>query len=1297
MYSVLQAVTLKFVPFDERLIFGSQRKGMRDLFQIDYVAPVRMIAVLMILAFFQVSILGQTDSMMAAKEKSAKAAKIFSEAQDLFGQGSTESFRAALQKFRSVGEVFAQIGDKNRQAESMVYVGMIEDRLGDRTEARKAYEAALRLSRDAGHKFSEAIALGNLGLIYFSSGEQKKGIEYYEKAAPLFRAVGNEAKEALVHSDIGIAYQSLGETKKALESFSTAIALFRSLGDKRQEAITFNSIGLIYLELGDSQKALESFNKALPLARVIGDKAQESVCLFNIGGTYEKAGDIRKAITFYDQALSIFHEIGDQFKQAFALSSIGFGYSSLGEREKALDHYSKALTLNRKTDNKSAEGTTLHRIGTIYDLNGQLPKALEYQEAALLVFQGLGSRPDQANVLVTIGQLLDKVGDRNGALNAYFKALPIYRELRDREGEAQTIAGIGLIYQILGQMTKAEDLYAESLAICQSSGDKSGEAAMLMAFGFFLHSTSNFAKAGENFTRAAQLCGAEDQMCAASTQIGLGAAYKEQAEYQKAIDSYNRAISLSHLISFEEGEILGLNALGQVYFYLGLNQRALDTFRQALKVSESIGRKDSEALSLGNIGQAYFGMEDYEKALDFQKRALSIIQLTGNKQLETIGLNNIGLTLVEMKRPKEGLGYFEKSLIISTATGNKLGQATNLLNLGYAYSEMRDYDRAMANLKQALYLSRIVGDITNEAEVLGTIALSLYEQKKLRYAAFYGKHALNIIQSVRTKLSGFDSETRRAFIKRFEKGYRKLADLFVEMGRFAEAERVLAMLKEDEYFDYVRRDDKVADELTAKMSLTPDEQKAFDEYKKYADGLTTLGKEFGQLQAESKQYEVGKFPKQKRLDELEKLIANANKVFNSFLDDLKVKFGENDRRVAGVESGSQVFLKELGQPKTVMISTIASEDRLNLIVTTADAQRAHTVDIKAADLNKLVFEFRADVKNPRIDPRIAGKKVYDTLFPVSLQKDLEGIKADTIVWSLDGTLRYVPISALWDGKQYLVEKYRNVLITLASRGSLANARTDRTKWQALGVGVSKQATLKGSDGTSRDFEALTAVPHELCSVIADPEQNCSAFATGRKGVIAGKTLLDERFTLSSFKSNLGRYPVVHIASHFSLNAGNENDSYLLLGGGAERKLTLADVRQGGAKFLGVELLTLSACNTAMSTGNRSNGIEVEGFGALAQNQGAKSVLASLWSVADVSTRDLMIEFYKQLEATPGISKAEALQKAQLSLLNGKYAAGETVPWRNNIDGALKKFQPDANAPFAHPYYWSPFILMGNWQ
>jgi len=168
----------------------------------------------------------------------------------------------------------------------------------------------------------------------------------------------------------------------------------------------------------------------------------------------------------------------------------------------------------------------------------------------------------------------------------------------------------------------------------------------------------------------------------------------------------------------------------------------------------------------------------------------------------------------------------------------------------------------------------------------------------------------------------------------------------------------------------------------------------------------------------------------------------------------------------------------------------------------------------------------------------------------------------------------------------------------------------------------------------------------------------------------GTVALGEAFTAESMLATLRRqYTLVHIASHFQFRPGNETDSFLLLGDG--KHLTLSKIKTLPNVFDGVELLTLSACNTAMGD-TRGDGKEVEGFGVLAQRLGANAVVASLWPVADESTKLLMQEFYRLRQAKAGTSKAEALCQAQLELLHG------------------------GKKSYAHPYYWALFILIGNW-
>src|SRR2546423_13698512 len=152
------------------------------------------------------------------------------------------------------------------------------------------------------------------------------------------------------------------------------------------------------------------------------------------------------------------------------------------------------------------------------------------------------------------------------------------------------------------------------------------------------------------------------------------------------------------------------------------------------------------------------------------------------------------------------------------------------------------------------------------------------------------------------------------------------------------------------------------------------------------------------------------------------------------------------------------------------------------------------------------------------------------------------------MWSLDGALRYVPIAALYVGQKYMVERYRNVVFTPASTARLKDQPT--AQWRGLGFGVSK-ALL--------NFPALPAVPEELHGIsrdTADGTPGDAAHADG--GVLAGHILLDDSFNEEALRAGLRqRLPVVHIASHFNFQPGNETDSFLLLGDG--QRLSLAQL------------------------------------------------------------------------------------------------------------------------------------------
>jgi CHAT domain-containing protein len=415
----------------------------------------------------------------------------------------------------------------------------------------------------------------------------------------------------------------------------------------------------------------------------------------------------------------------------------------------------------------------------------------------------------------------------------------------------------------------------------------------------------------------------------------------------------------------------------------------------------------------------------------------------------------------------------------------------------------------------------------------------------------------------------------------------------------------------------------------------------------------------------------------------------------------------------------QKTLRELSQQteqKAVAVYTLLDKElegegdgTFSALVVTPDSITVTSQPVKGDAVNKKALQLWGLLQSDKYDPRPLAQELYAAVF-----KPIEALVpkgTSTILWSLDGNLRYLPMGALHDGKQYLVERYNHVVFTRPDRERFLRAVSPR--WIGLGLGSSEGHTVEVL-GDKISFDALPGVTEELRALFRQKDSP--------NGLLDGEVLPDAKFTRTAMLSALKqKRPLVHISSHFSFRPGDEARSFLLLGDGTA--MTLEEMKQHLDLFAGVELLTLSACNTAAQ--QAGNGREIDGFAELAQRLGAGSVMATLWPVADNSTPWLMREFCESRQGGEGLSKAEAIRRAQLALLNG---TGETKPLPAGQKGAPPSFKivigenggnrdgsgtradvvyvaaedappfvRDDKRPFAHPYYWAPFILIGNWK
>ena len=1004
--------------------------------------------------------------------------------------------------------------------------------------------------------------------------------------------------------------------------------------------------------------------------RIAAERAFWDALQLQSQGTAESR---EKAIAKFDESLKHWQDIGDRVEQAATLAMIGRLHSALGEKQKALDCYNQALPLQRAAVDRFGEATTLNNIGVVYDDLGDLHKALEYYSQALQLRRAIGDRYGEAAILGNIGLAYATLGEKQKALEYYNQALPLKRAVGDQSGEATTLSNIGSIYDASGEKQKALDYFEQALALKRAAGERTGLAIILSNIGRNYDAIGEKQRALDYYGQALAFQHAlGDRRGEATTLVNLGAVYSALGEIKKALDNFDQALAIQRAVGDRSGEAVTLNDLGVVNADLGELQKALDYYGQALPLKHVIGEPSGEAVTLNNLGVVYARVGQNPKALEYYEQALSLRRSVGDRPGEAITLSNIGASYDALGEKQKALDYLKQALLLNRAVGDRSGEATTLNNTGAAYDGLGEREKAIEQYERALILERSVKDPMLEGTTLGLMMQHWQEEKKAPLAIFLGKKAINSYQQIRSNIEGLQKATQKSFADSVEGTYRRLADLLVTEGRLFEAQQVLDLLKEEEFKQFTRGDNGGG--ATGTLALSSGEVAMDRRYREVSGSTAALWNEWNTLNAKSPRTPE----EEQRFQTLSKGLSDAEQVFETFLSqELYEQLGKNKQADASVReleqktSDLQAILHEL-EPGTVALYTVIAPERLIIILVLPDARISRDYPIKAEVLREKVFALRRVLLSPESDPLPMAQELYKIVLG-PIEKDLQDAGAKTLMWSLDDVLRYVPIAALHDGKHYVVENYRNEIFTLSSISKLKDAQHSGS-WQALAMGVSK---------SYGDFSPLPTVPAELHGIV-----RATGEATG--GLMPGEVLLDDEFTKGALEAGLRHgFPIVHVASHFSFQTSGDDFSFLLLGGKNEagEHLTLSDIKTDvNIRFWNTELLTLSACESALS-GER-NGRELDGLGEITQRKGAKAVIASLWSVSDQSTAALMRRFYEIWTTHAGMSKVEALKQAQMALLRE-----EVKP--EGVEAAVGASSPPES--FAHPYYWAPFILIGNWR
>ena len=847
---------------------------------------------------------------------------------------------------------------------------------------------------------------------------------------------------------------------------------------------------------------------------------------------------------------------------------------------------------------------------------GKSQPAIETWQQILSIVRQLNDLTTEVSVLNRIGMVYNNIGQPKEALKYFNQALPISREVRDRYGEVLTLTNIGLAYDKLGKSTEALEYLKQALPIWQEVRDRSWEARTLTHIGSYYQNTGQPKEALKYYNQALPIWQeVRDRSGEARTLTNIGWVYDSIGKPEEALKYYNQALPISQEVHDRFVEAVALNGIGWVHYRIGKPEKALDNFKQALAIWQEVRAPSGEATTLNNMGLAYDQLEKSTEALEYLKQALKIRREVSDRPGQAATLTNMGLAYNNIGKPEEALEYLNEALPIMREGGDRSGEATTLNNMGLAYQNMKQPNKALKSYNQALELRRQVGDRPGEAVTLTNMGLAYRDINKPTDAIKNLEDSIKITLEMR---SGLQQENRQKFLQANNLTPIALTSLLIDQNQTDRAFQWVNIATTADLADYTRL-------INAKVA-NPQAQTAIDEWNQKNQQLQSLRRQLEDKFSDnlSRQMRELETEVNRQAEQISRSFPEVAELFETKLKDIA-------QLKASISPGTVVI-----QP--VLLTNFKSiPNTIAIFVLTKDSLSVKKIAIDPAELDKLITQYREQLSSELTGHKEISRKLYDILIrPVEDQIQAFSPKQLSIIAT--GKLRYIPFEALLDKQtdKYLIEKYPVNYLTRISTRSIPNS-TSQGGILALGNPVPRPPQdLPGSEAEVRNIAQLLP---------------------GSSAYIGNTATLDQ------FKTQAPRFPFLHLATHgcFQPEGCQKLDmkaNTLLF---ADTQFNIAD-----AALLGLQntrLLTLSACQTALQA--NSNGEEISGIAYVFERAGANAVMASLWSVDDSATQELMVAFYQNINK--GMSKAEALWQAKLSQI---------------------KISP-------HPFYWSPFILIGD--
>ena len=786
-----------------------------------------------------------------------------------------------------------------------------------------------------------------------------------------------------------------------------------------------------------------------------------------------------------------------------------------------------------------------------------------------------------------------------------------------------------------------QERYPEAIAILktaieqyQKQGNLVGSAIATRNLALTYQRLGEWSQAETSIERAEKTIAAIDGEPAKSQLSAQVLEVKGQVELslgrsQAALETWRQATSLyeqqGNIIGLTQGKILQANALQA----LGLYSRSLITLTEIGDRLKDEPDSSLKAQALLNVGNILNRVGEYQPANTSLKSALTVARKLNEKSTVADTLLGLGNNARLQERPNQALDFYQQAIDLATQSDIQLRGKLDRLDILISLDETKAASNLAAEIQQLvaqlaptqntiqgqISLARYLIELDSKPQQIVELLVDAVKQSQTLNITRTEADALGVLGNLYERDRQWNEAaqiTERALVKAQSVNATELAYQWQwQLGRISKAQGDA----ENAIVFYTQATDSLQSLRSDLVAISSNIQYSFrQEIEPVYRELTAL-----LLQPEASQANL----KQAR----------------QIIESLQVAELDNFFRDACLDAEPKQI--ERLDPTAAIIYTIILGDRLEVVAAVpGQPLRHYSYNLPPSEIELVIASANSQLSFPRRLNLELFQQAYDWLIR-PLEPELESNKIKTLVFVTDGVLRSLPPATLHDGKQYLIEKYS---VAIAPSLQLTELQTTNKDSQDI--------LLAGLSQPRQGFNQLPGVKQEIEQI---------------EPLFASNVLLDNSFTELNFIESTSQTPfrVVHLATHGQFSSEAE-DTFVLTW---DNRINIDELsrllRADSQQLRPIELLVLSACETA--TGDTDATL---GLAGIAVRAGARSTVASLWAVDDSATVSLMTNFYQKL-ATGNITKAEALRQAQISVL-----------------------QDDA---FSHPFFWSAFILVGNWQ